>query len=161
MNYQRADMIELHDANTIIHTRDYSDALTGWVEWPDAANSTLVSGSDLSRFLRHYGHEDNPVREDGCKYPRHASDVEIELTHQRPMVGSGRQYYNMGTQEIVTIEVQIPLSPTMLFFRAVFTWKEEGRQMYVARDLTYCGAYTIWWDGVVASDDLSEHVKVK
>jgi len=155
MNYRRADMIELHDARTIIHARDYSDAFTGWVEFPGDADMTTVSGHDLSQFLEHYGYEALAIRGSG-KYPRRVQDLEIEMTHHRPLVGSGSKHYNMETQEIISIEVEIPLSPNMLSFRVVFSWNSEGKESYATRYLTYCGAYTVWWAEMEESDDLGE-----
>jgi hypothetical protein len=61
MEFKKAEMVELHNSNVVLHTENYSDGVIGWTGIAGENEEFYLDGQSLSTFLEMIGMNINPA----------------------------------------------------------------------------------------------------
>jgi hypothetical protein len=136
MEYKKAEMVELHNSNVIIHLDRYSDGIIGWTESPGDNEEFYVEGDRLSTLLQMIGVDVEPVQEE--RQNVHMKHIDFPIKRRKVVVGSD------DFHKIVGLEVKID-GPHLLHLRFVTQWEDDGKKINATQELTYTGSFTVWW----------------
>ena len=144
MNYKKAEMIELYDANVVLHKEDYSNAEVGWNGLvPEQGEKFIINGSEIADLLLTLGIESYPVYEG--KRPSHPMSLEnMEFTINRHNKDVGNDFRGDNGHQIKDLGVKI-VNSLMLNIRFTAIYEEDGQTDIYTREITYSGSYTVWW----------------
>lgn len=145
MGFRSAEMIELHDAKLFIKVHNLNDELVGWDINPTYTEITSIKGDALATIINSL----NP-----------SGGFSSAFTYQFfPILR--KQYLSTDAEKWhIHRLLAEPVSERLLNFKAVISFETAGPSETITTcfhvsDLTYCGAYTIWWDTT------EDHVTVK
>ena len=153
-NFQKAELIELHDARVRIHPERYSDAIMGW-SWDDidsGVDHIVIDGDSLSdlakffgvnpRYQMSYSNKDRP-------YKRVLENMEFPIASRQWMdVG-----YSTSQHRIRELWARVE-SPHLLSIRMINLYRfvdmdsndeQKDEEKEITVNLTYCGNFTVWW----------------
>jgi len=140
MDFKKAEMVELHNSNVVIHRDNYSDAVIGWTEFPGENEEFYVKGDTLATFLKMVGVELSPFREE--RHSTHMEHMDFPITRRKVTVGSRHGEYVQ--HKIVDLYVKIEKSD-LIHIRFVSQWEDEGKLVNYTQEVVYSGSYTVWW----------------
>jgi hypothetical protein len=145
MSFRLAEMIELHDAKLFIKVHHLNDELVGWDINPAYTEITSIKGDALATIINSL----NP-----------GGGFSGSFTYQFfPILR--KQYISTDAEKWhIHRLLAEPRSERLLNLKAVISFETAGppesiTTCFHVADLTYCGAYTVWWDTT------EDHVTVK
>jgi hypothetical protein len=134
---RKADMIELHDAGTVVYVEDLPQQDLGWRDAPTVVGKRVsVDGNELGRLLHAIG-----VSFDA----EDLYDDEFDVVFHRPM-RMGEEKADVSLRETLRVKELLarPDGPRTLHVQ-VTAHPADDPEEEIIQELTYCGSFTVWW----------------
>lgn len=136
-NWQDADMVELHDANVVIHRKGYPDGAVGWTECGCQRKTYYVHG--LRNLLEAAGvpgphmYTENNVRRELNNYEG------LTIVSEPSLVG----YSSKRGHEITKLEAAT--DGDLLHLRTRCRYEHGDEEHLYQQSVTYRGSFSVWW----------------
>lgn len=135
--FRNADIIELHDAGTIVYIDDLPQEDLGWRDAPTVVGKRLsVDGNELGRLLHAMG-----ISFDA----EDLYDDEFDVVFHRPMrMGEEKRDVSLRTTLLIK-ELRARPEGGRLLHLQVTAHPADDPDEEIVQELTYSGSYTVWW----------------